>query len=108
MIQNLEIQNFKSIKELKLECKRVNALIGKPNAGKSNFLESLGLFSLVGGYRVRDFVRMDTVAELFFDCDLAREIRVVMNNVAIVLKKEGNVVKATREHRIDRHEEKIC
>ena len=44
MYKNLEIKNFKSIKELKLNTKKVNLLIGKPNVGKSNILEALGLF----------------------------------------------------------------
>jgi hypothetical protein len=46
MIKTLEIKNFKSIKHLKLDCKRVNVFIGKPNTGKSNLLESVGIFSL--------------------------------------------------------------
>ncbi|HEX9956575.1 MAG TPA: AAA family ATPase, partial [Fibrella sp.] len=39
----VEIKNFKSIKDLRLDCKRVNIFIGKPNVGKSNILEALGL-----------------------------------------------------------------
>lgn len=35
----VEIKNFKSIKDLRLDCKRVNIFIGKPNVGKSNILE---------------------------------------------------------------------
>jgi len=38
-IRNLEIQNFKSIKYLQLDCKQVNIFIGEPNVGKSNILE---------------------------------------------------------------------
>jgi AAA15 family ATPase/GTPase len=45
MIEELEIVNFKSIKNLRLRCKRVNLLIGEPNTGKSNILEALGLLS---------------------------------------------------------------
>ena len=45
MIKNLEIKNFKSIKHLEMECKRINLFIGEPNAGKSNILEALGLAS---------------------------------------------------------------
>jgi AAA15 family ATPase/GTPase len=35
-IKNLEIKNFKSVKHLKLDCKRINLFIGEPNTGKSN------------------------------------------------------------------------
>ena len=45
MIKNLEIKNFKSIKHLKLDCKRINLFIGEPNTGKSNILETLGILS---------------------------------------------------------------
>ncbi|MEX0965892.1 MAG: AAA family ATPase [Bacteroidia bacterium] len=44
-ITELEIRNFKSIKEMKLRCKRINLFIGRPNVGKSNILEALALFS---------------------------------------------------------------
>ena len=43
MIQNLEIYNYKSINELRLNCSRLNVLIGEPNTGKSNILEALDL-----------------------------------------------------------------
>ncbi|MGC9435299.1 MAG: AAA family ATPase [Methanomicrobiales archaeon] len=45
MINRLEIRHFKSIKNLELDCKRVNVFIGEPNTGKSNILEALGLLS---------------------------------------------------------------
>ena len=48
MINELEIHNFKSIKDLTLPCKRFNIFIGEPNTGKSNILEALGLVSFVG------------------------------------------------------------
>ena len=53
-INTLEIKNFKSIKDLKLDCKQVNLFIGEPNVGKSNILEALAL--LGGGYRDRKSV----------------------------------------------------
>jgi AAA15 family ATPase/GTPase len=44
MIHKLSIRNFKSIRELDLDCRRVNVFIGEPNAGKTNLLEVLSLF----------------------------------------------------------------
>ena len=47
-IQNIEISNFKSIKDLKIDgCKKINIFAGKPNAGKSNILEALSVFDLL-------------------------------------------------------------
>ena len=44
MINNLHIQNYKSISQLDLrDCKRINVFVGEPNAGKSNILEALDL-----------------------------------------------------------------
>ncbi len=46
MIKHLQIKNYKSIKQLDLECSRINVFVGRPNAGKSNILEALALDQL--------------------------------------------------------------
>ena len=43
MITELRINNYKSINQIDLSCRRINVLIGKPNVGKSNILEALDL-----------------------------------------------------------------
>ncbi|MCU4527095.1 AAA family ATPase [Acinetobacter pittii] len=45
MIENIRISNYKSIKEMSFQPKRVNLFIGENGAGKSNILESLAIFS---------------------------------------------------------------
>ena len=70
MIANLQINNFKSIKQMKLECNKINLFIGEPNAGKSNILEALGLFSFIRFGRVEDFVRLESMTNLFHDENL--------------------------------------
>lgn len=45
MIESLTMKNFKSIKDLTIDCKRINLFIGEPNTGKSNILEALGFLS---------------------------------------------------------------
>ncbi len=43
-INQIEISNFKSIKNLSIKnCKRINLFVGTPNAGKSNLLEAMSL-----------------------------------------------------------------
>jgi hypothetical protein len=79
MIRTLEIKNFKSIKHLKLDCKRINIFIGEPNTGKSNILETLGLFSFGYYYlygEFADFVRFERTSNLFFDENLDEEIEI--------------------------------
>lgn len=80
MITKLGIQNFKSIKDLNLNCKRINIFIGEPNTGKSNILESIGLLSY--GFHscrdgdIRDFVRFESMKDLFYDHNLGNKIRI--------------------------------
>jgi len=48
VLKSLEIKRFKSIRSLKLECRKVNLFIGPPDTGKSNILESLYFLSRLG------------------------------------------------------------
>ncbi|MEI6816675.1 MAG: AAA family ATPase [Bacteroidota bacterium] len=81
LIKDLSIKNFKSIKELDLKCKRINLLIGKPNAGKSNVLEALSMYC--GGYEMNpdkflsSFIRFDTLNDLFHYRDLDNAVEVI-------------------------------
>jgi AAA15 family ATPase/GTPase len=78
----IHITNFKSLKDVTLsDCKRINLLIGKPNVGKSNILEAIGVFSLPylkynKSKKITQFVRLENLAELFFDGNTEEEISV--------------------------------
>ncbi len=68
MITTFDIKGFKSVKDIHLDCKRINLFIGEPNTGKSNILESLGFLSFCGwGGSLHEYVRFDTVQHLFHD-----------------------------------------
>ncbi len=77
----VDIKNFKSIKDLHLDCKRVNVFIGKPNVGKSNILEGLGL--LGGRYSnksfLSDFLRYKEIRHLFHENDDSLDIEIATN-----------------------------
>lgn len=94
MIKTLEIQNFKSIKQLKLDCKRINILIGEPNTGKSNILETLGIFSFgaySSGNKFRKFVRFERTGNLFYDENLEEPVQIQLDNTMFrLLFKEGS------------------
>lgn len=70
---SVRIRNFKSLKDVTLpDCKRINVLIGKPNVGKSNILEAIGLFSLTyirysQSDKITQFVKLENLTEMFFD-----------------------------------------
>ena len=74
MIESLRLENFKSIKKVYIDCRRVNLFIGEPNTGKSNILESLGLLSHIYHGDIDRFVRMENIRNLFYDQDVDSSI----------------------------------
>lgn len=82
MIKTLEVKNFKSIKDLRLDCRKVNVFIGKPNTGKSNILESIGIFSFpYASGSLRSLVRFESMIDLFYDHDLAEKIQIIADDM---------------------------
>ncbi|PIY18735.1 hypothetical protein COZ13_09040 [Candidatus Desantisbacteria bacterium CG_4_10_14_3_um_filter_40_18] len=69
MVEKLSVKNFKSIKDLEIDCGRINLFIGEPNAGKSNILEAIGLLSWCGGRYtdLKEYIRFHTMQNLFCD-----------------------------------------
>ena len=68
MIGTLDIKGFKSVRELHLDCKRINLFIGEPNTGKSNILEALGFLSWCAhGGLLSEYVRAMQLRDLFCD-----------------------------------------
>jgi len=93
MIKNLEIKNFKSIKHLKLDCKRINIFIGEPNTGKSNILETLGLLSHVYYGDLEKFVRFENMSNLFRDEDLEDKIEITFDGNTLRIEFENGTFK---------------
>jgi AAA15 family ATPase/GTPase len=88
----VEIKNFKSIKDLTLKpCKRVNVFIGKPNVGKSNILEGLGLLGANLDHKkyLNGAVRYDSLIDLFYDHDSSHEIEIVTDKVSSTIKDKS-------------------
>ncbi|MGP8215705.1 MAG: AAA family ATPase [Bacteroidia bacterium] len=81
-IEQLEIKNFKSLKHVKLKCKRINLFIGKPNVGKSNLLEALCLFIAPYGNTnefLSEYIRYENLKNLFYDNDRNNSIEIITN-----------------------------
>ena len=95
MIETLEIRNFKSIKELRLPCKKFNLFIGEPGAGKSNLLEALGLLSFIEARQydpdiaLDGFVRHEGTANLFYAGDTAHPLSIDCGAAAVELELAG-------------------
>lgn len=92
--KTLEIKNFKSIKKIKTDCKRVNVFIGKPNVGKSNILEAIGLlgasYSRNSKKLLEEFIRYEEISNLFYDEDLLNKIEVNTDKVRAVMRYHSN------------------
>lgn len=82
MIQKLSIKNFKSIKEMEIDCRRVNLFIGEPNTGKSNILEALGLLSWRGHLNTNlgEYVRLQGTQNIFYDDLLDQTVEIGIEN----------------------------
>jgi len=81
MITKLSISNFKSVRQLNIECKKVNLFIGEPNTGKSNILEALGLLSWSAralSSDLIDYVRFQTAPDIFYDRLLDEAINITV------------------------------
>ncbi len=100
-IKYVNIHNFKSIVDLKLEdCRRINLFIGYPNVGKSNVLEALGLFSLpfLGkGENLNKLVRLENAVELFHSSSIQnlctigtnlKQLELILNSVFFISQKD--------------------
>ncbi len=99
MIQNLEVENFKSIKHLKLDCKRINLFIGEPNTGKSNILETFGMFSFFWYGNIRDFVRLESMNDLVYDGNLRESIEIWTDTKGYLIQFMENMVRGLYGHR---------
>jgi len=90
-ISNIHIQNFKSIKDLKLQANRVNVFIGEPNTGKSNILEALSVFSINAmdsGFK--QLIRFKSTGNLFYDSVLDKPISIKTNVQSFKLEYKKN------------------
>lgn len=97
LIKNLRIQNFKSIKDLSLDCERINVFIGRPNAGKSNILEAVSLLGV--NYPPQNStnlkfgensIRYKSLNHLFSAFNFRKPIKVSINNRVSAILKEAN------------------
>jgi AAA15 family ATPase/GTPase len=94
LLNNIEIKNFKSIKHLKMDSKRVNVFIGKPNVGKSNILEALSLlgaqYSINHTKFLSEFIRYQEISNLFYDDDLNNIIELNSDKISASIKFHTN------------------
>ncbi len=66
MITRVKIYGFKSIKDLDIQLKRINILIGENGTGKSNFLQFFHLLKVLYSQRLQDFSQRSNIDKLFY------------------------------------------
>ena len=88
MISHLTIRNFKSIRDLSLQCKKLNILIGEPNSGKSNIIEALALQSqnALRDSLNHEFFRYKNIGDLFYDFNINNPVEVSTEDNKTILK----------------------
>lgn len=57
MINELDVKNYKSLADFKLDLRKFNVLVGPNNSGKSNILDCLAFLSDVTGTSIKDAFR---------------------------------------------------
>lgn len=83
MIDRLTIHNFKSIKHLDINCKRINIFIGEPNTGKTNILETIGFLSQINRANLKQYVRFESIIELFNDQTTDNEFNIICDDLTV-------------------------
>lgn len=84
-LEHITIENFKSIWRLQVKnLNRINLFIGRPNAGKSNIIEALSLFSIPclrenSSKKLVNLLRFETEAELFYNGNFERDAIISTN-----------------------------
>ena len=66
MIEYIEIKGYKSIKELKLDLKPINILIGSNGVGKSNFISFFKLVNAIFNQRLQKYVLEEKTDNLLY------------------------------------------
>ena len=89
MIGSVFIRNFKSVRELEFDARRVNVFIGEANAGKSNILEALSLFSIGYTNNLGDLVRIERISNLFYDENTDEPIIIKCDDFHLKLYRDG-------------------
>jgi AAA15 family ATPase/GTPase len=93
MIKSLIIKNFKSIKELHLDCRRINLFIGEPNVGKSNIIEALSIPTIQQTLSFDGLIRMNDLSNLFYENDPSNSISVFCDNLhSELFYTKGNII----------------
>lgn len=100
MVTRLSIKNYKSIKELAIETKKINVFIGEHNSGKSNILEALSWFSVNASenHVFSQLFRYKNVGDFFYNFDGTQLIEVITDELCLKIRYARNNTGALLNH----------
>ena len=75
------IRNFKSLREVTLNLRRINVLIGPPNSGKSNIIDAMAILS--GVRDIYKYARFRAPVDLVYQQERSREIMISLDDNVI-------------------------
>jgi|GEM_PF-635727 len=82
-LSKVTIRNYKSLRDVSFDCRRINLFIGEPDSGKSNLLEAMafaggtdGLGGYVADLPTSKLVRMNLMYHLFHQKSVAKDIEI--------------------------------
>ncbi|RLG33025.1 hypothetical protein DRN97_06000 [Methanosarcinales archaeon] len=79
MIERIRIENFKALKNIELDFRKVNILFGPNNAGKSSVLQAMAFLAQQKGDRVifdGDFVKLGSFKGTIFKKEINRTMKI--------------------------------
>ena len=65
MLDKIRIKGYKSIRELELELKPINILIGSNGVGKTNFISFFKLINVIYEQRLHNYTMQNPAERLF-------------------------------------------
>jgi predicted ATPase len=86
MIDYIKIEGFKSIKQMELELKPINVLLGSNGSGKSNFLSFFNLLRAIFNRELQHFVMKEKADNLFY---FGRKTTAYLGG-KVIFSKDGN------------------
>lgn len=92
MLGRVTIKNYKSIKDIEIETKRINVFIGEHNSGKSNILEALTWFSknALDPTKFKEIFRFKTATDFFYDFDVSKPLEIKTPVLSLIIRYAKN------------------
>ncbi len=92
MISALTIKNYKSVKHLEINTRRINVFIGEHNSGKSNILEALSWFSTNALKEdvSQELFRFKTASDIFYDFDTSTPVEINTDDLNLIIRYARN------------------